>query len=121
MIDFTVSELEAQVRAVVQENPNKTYKMADCDGTGNEGCLYFDLQGNPSCLIGQAFSRLGFTIDDFTETSNFMDVGALLKLWAGTPESESKWLVNVQGKQDDGFNWGYAVRYADSNLEPSSV
>lgn len=41
------------------------YCEADCTEDHGGNCVYFDDQGEPSCILGHAFSYLGMTADDF--------------------------------------------------------
>lgn len=111
--EISTSELEAEVRAVAAEHPDFVYEMPLIDGVNN-GCVYFDEDGSPSCLIGQGLARLGFNAEDFShDGNNGMAIDDLLSHWNLASLSESRWLSDVQMIQDDGENWSYAVRAAD--------
>lgn len=112
-IEFTAQEIEAAVRAVAEENPNTVYEQPVCDSVGNTACAYFDSDEEPSCLIGQGLARLGLEAADFTDGNNYAAIAELLNTWDGTPATETRWLSDVQYRQDQGMTWLAAVQYAD--------
>jgi hypothetical protein len=112
-IEITSKELEDQIRAIAQENPDTIYDRPVRDNVGNTSCLYFDLEGNPSCLIGQGFARLGFEADDFVNSENMMEISELLNTWQAVSFGDTAWLRCVQFAQDEGATWSDAVQKAD--------
>lgn len=108
-----VSELWAEVQEIAQESPFYTYKRDD----GGALCVY-QLDGKPSCIVGQGLHRLGMTV----ETLELLDGGL------GTPvnriaiqlpedievdsEADLSRLAIVQRNQDTRQSWGKAVRLA---------
>jgi hypothetical protein len=112
-IEVTPEELETQVRAAAANAPDFVYDASP--GAGKDAsCAYFNKDGTPSCLIGQGFSALGLTAEDFSEDSyNFMAVSDFLHAWQGTPTDACEWLSDVQARQDRGDSWNNAVNYAD--------
>jgi len=117
--EVTALELETEIRAIVQENPDTVYNTPVIDNAGNKACVYFDAEGNPSCLIGHGLAKLGITLEDMSDSENFMAIAELLNDWNSTPASETCWLRNVQAYQDCGETWDGAVKKADKRMAES--
>lgn len=113
-------KLIAEVRKVAAERPDHVYGPANCQ---------YMVNGQPSCIMGQALYRLGYLpsevpIEDIT--INLM----LSKLGIEVAPDELTWLCHVQNAQDGRvslashgpgivsmrdrrLSWGQAVQYAD--------
>ena len=111
--EVTALELETEIRAIVQESPYTVYSTPVIDNAGNKACVYFDAEGNPSCLIGHGLAKLGITLEDMSDSENLMAIAVLLNDWNSTPASETCWLRNVQAYQDCGETWDGAVKKSD--------
>lgn len=115
---FGVHEQAEFVKAVVQlatENPDFVYPRNPDQAPA---CLYVR-DGEGSCIIGQAFVRIGFPVEEVAEfdlcATSF--VGKILEelgVEYGSPLSD--WAINIQGQQDEGTMWSDALRYADERF-----
>ncbi|AXQ64423.1 hypothetical protein L3Y19_gp054 [Gordonia phage Neville] len=108
-------ELEAKLVASVVElataNPEFVYEAP----AGGAACLYTH-KDEPSCLIGQALSKVGYTIEELYEFDhNEMresDAGWILTE-LGASDEVALWALGVQTRQDDQVAWGNALWYTD--------
>ncbi|MBO0676905.1 hypothetical protein JRC04_05470 [Mycolicibacterium sp. S2-37] len=101
-------KLIATVREVASEKPDFVY--------GDGQCRYV-VDGQPSCLIGQALWRLDL-IDASIESrdANHDGIDTLLErlvLDEDLDEAEVEWLEAAQTRQDNRAPWGVAVGDAD--------
>jgi hypothetical protein len=115
MIDWVdAAELQAAMREMADENPNKIYKKAFIDD-GVPVCAYFDEDGCPSCLVGQGLSRLGLTMES-VKGHNTDGTGDLIKagIIVDADDALAEWLENAQSYQDTGFKWSEAIGAADN-------
>lgn len=105
------SLLIKQVRALAQERPNYSDETR---------CRYFS-DGQPSCIIGYALSRMGLPDEvlDLVGQHNDQSITSLNVHMArsGMEYSDSpeavRWLGVVQTYQDKGSSWSQAVSKAD--------
>lgn len=115
---ITASALAEAVVEVANERPDHVYETANTDV-----CLY-QVDGQPSCIVGHALARLGApaellrTLDseELTIGSAFVDVEALER----DDKDEAEFLHRVQNAQDIGVPWGEAVRRARSDMRGPS-
>jgi hypothetical protein len=105
----TVEDLEQAVREIALEDPDYVYDRP------YGGCVYFDKDGCPSCLIGHGLAKLGITPERVGGYNN-SGVGGLSYEDIIVGE-DIKWLMDVQDQQDAGEFWGNAVRFADLKKE----
>lgn len=123
-MSFDKSMLEANVRAIAAQFPDRIYQQSKKTGSG-PSCLYVR-DGKPDCLIAQGAFMAGMDIDTLMEfdaiedrmtedpDAEYMDSGAEYAFKPfGFTEVELAWLKRVQQLQDDGVPWGEAVRMAD--------
>lgn len=117
----TGPQLIAEVRKAAEQRPDKAFSGA---GTGKgSGCRYFYGNNRPCCIVGHAFSALGITAKMIRE-DNTMGIYSLV-MGYGSPDHKmpnvgyraSKWLADVQHRQDEGEPWGEAVRQADERRD----
>lgn len=98
----------AMVREILESNPG--YEPA------GEECRYFDPDGNPDCVVGHVFQRIGITENDLRfqvtlcqspNTSRFdlLDNAYHDKISAPA----ARFLSEVQGRQDYGYSWGQII------------
>lgn len=114
-MSFDKSMLEANVRAIAAQFPDRIYQQSKKTGSG-PSCLYAR-DGKPDCLIAQGAFMAGMDIDtllEFDAADQYEDSGAehVFKQF-GFTAIELDWLARVQQLQDDGCPWGEAVRMAD--------
>lgn len=123
-MSFDKSMLEANVRAIAAQFPDRIYQQSKKTGSG-PSCLYVR-DGKPDCLIAQGAFMAGMDIDTLLEfdaiedrmtedpDAEYMDSGAEYAFKPyGLTAVELDWLKRVQQLQDDGVPWGKAVRMAD--------
>lgn len=120
-----MNHTEIDLRALVAEVRNAAAKTPDkCFGDGpGEGCRYFDHDGSPVCIVGQALSALGATYGMLGPGDN--DTGIRFVVQQGNTGltfvrgdvdeyRHIEWLAAVQGMQDSGRTWSEAVQRADA-------
>lgn len=104
-----------------------TQEHPEWDGDVYEGgdlapCVYLTPEGQPSCIVGQAFyddlTDLGLTPMDSMNTAS---VGALMRGFLGHrydfTRKAARFLEVVQDRQDSGEPWGTAIRAARLSAE----
>lgn len=71
-------------------------------------CLYFDEDGEPSCIFGQVMHFLNI---DFIEIWEGIDIASVLTdfLKLRISVDEQAWLVEIQQGQDRKLTWGDAL------------
>lgn len=100
-------KLEAAIRSLAKAHPDKI-------GRGDDGsCVYFDFNGQPSCIIGHAFNSFGVDPNEVLE-DNEDDIKALYGFNNVPGPVNLNWIRMVQEQQDYGLTWGEAVERADS-------
>lgn len=116
-----VEKLVAAVREVAAEKPDHVYQTP-----ANGTCAYV-LDGQPSCIVGQAAWRLGLIDGSFEKhiEENTAGVTTFLRyLGAAMDEDneyEREFLDAVQEKQDQEVAWGEAVELADARAQAWTV
>lgn len=103
--------LAKAVRTVAAENPHKLVIQ----------CLYVINDAEPSCIIGAALFKLGYTTDWYENTRsgdvNLVGITELYRLNNTIDNADTiVWLGTVQGFQDTPYEWAEAVRMADTEL-----
>jgi hypothetical protein len=83
-----------------------------------EGCLYFEKSGAPSCIVGHVLYDLGIRkLYNNGEVSDIIDIDDSDNYFIGnhefTPEAIDALSV-AQMTQDHGYSWGKAVAEAKS-------
>lgn len=98
-------------RAVEERGEDYVYPRASSPG----GCVYFEDDGTPSCIVGHVLAYLGYTKDDI-EDFNDQSVGAVSD--AAPMDFQARWLLrDAQIRQDQGTPWGRAVSEAIASME----
>lgn len=102
-------KLIAEIRKAAADNPNKIV------GVGK--CIYFDVRGAPSCLVGYGLAALGVTslggLDNVEPFDNIYP-----SLFGGElDDEEASWVQAVQDHQDNQLGWSEAVALADRWIE----
>lgn len=107
-------DLAQAIREVVAENPDEIYEKPVREGDLNSLCVYFDDEGNPSCLIGQGLARCGMT---YTILDN-LNAEAVDELFDEGVINEGaiprEWFTILQDMQDMQHSWGASLEEADS-------
>lgn len=124
MEPFTISYAEAleTLTDLALENPDRTYEQ------GPDGCMYFELDGSPSCIVGHLFARRGYTyprlLDAQAELNqrqsedpygrdrslNTSDIDHLVVWGALKVDDATETLLEVtQTYQDEGTSWADAL------------
>jgi len=123
-----ISEVVAQVRRLAAENPDFVYeKVKSKSSEDSPRCLYTH-NGKGSCIVGQAIlavdDSLYSKLSDYDEGLIFGYSATLVvhdlypeEFEQDQGEMYASWLNWVQRKQDDGWTWAQAVRYADTFAE----
>lgn len=121
--EITTADLVAAVRAAAAESPDRVYG-ADTDGVAGS-CVYFSLDGCPSCLIGQGLARLGVTLDDVGEYNQSTEILTLAEELFRSDLMDARnldWLSMAQQVQDQGETpWGDCVTAADEHVAAESA
>jgi hypothetical protein len=107
-----------EVRSIAAKNPDHIYTDKDTSNP-NSSCFY-ERNGKPSCIMGQALFNLGVPI----ETLSAMDrqTGGIFSFLLTDGVSLRKesntlyWLCTVQNLQDNLYAWGVAVATADTEF-----
>lgn len=91
-------------------------------------CRYQD-QGEPSCIVGLALSKMGVSIDKLDEMDNNCDVfstsvdalcsAELFPIKLNKTEVQA--LSEAQACQDQGGTWGEALKAYDQSLKASEA
>ena len=108
---INVRELAMEVRRLAQEFPDR---VAACSYTRHE-----DDELVPNCIVGLAAYNLGISLDDLYRVNacGIRHLATDLRPeWLNIGEDDSvhvTWLGSLQGAQDNGENWGEALRIAD--------
>ena len=111
--DLTVEEVERELRALAEEQPDFVYCLAA------SSCCYN--QGSPEgpdcsgCMFGQAFQRLGVARNH--EDLECKDDIESLGYFHHDVRPPDSWLT-VQSRQDSGFTWRDAVAALDEEGTP---
>ncbi|AOZ63786.1 hypothetical protein SEA_WEASELS2_208 [Rhodococcus phage Weasels2] len=126
--DIDIDDLIAEVKKIAAANPDHIYTdKRDSMGFGQATCFY-ERNGKPSCIMGQALHTLGVPIEElmaFDTTHQGSIVSLLTKYGKYDSHDEygedlvSKklvWLNDVQYLQDTLKPWGVAVESAYGNL-----
>jgi hypothetical protein len=104
--------LIAAVREIAAERPDHVY-----DSESDEGCVYIDKDGNPSCIIGHAGYKLALITREPQGCWDSTDICAVsYELRWSLSNDELRWLSAVQTHQDRGVSWGAAVELADAEV-----
>ncbi|MEU2002011.1 hypothetical protein ACH47B_13050 [Rhodococcus sp. NPDC019627] len=109
--------LVAAVRELAAENPDYVYKnQGGQQAGGGTSCFYVHDVGGKlcgGCLIGQGAIRAGEPIADVAAWDNADVADAQSVLPDSLSDRVRAWAFQVQVKQDIGWAWGAAVKYAD--------
>lgn len=102
----TLPRLIVAVRQVAAKYPHQFIQ-------GDDQCVYFMPNGNPSCIVGHAFASLGLTIADVADYND----ENLASLYRDHDGPDLDWLLIVQDEQDQSQEWLDAVHEADARDE----
>lgn len=110
-----VVEVAALLDEIVAEYPpGHCYEKVSYPPGFAPGCAY-TYEGRPSCLIGILLSRLGYTVNEFSN-NNIITIDELCKLSDAAAlfadGATVDFLREVQSHQDAGKPWDEAVRAA---------
>ncbi|QNJ57098.1 hypothetical protein L3Y21_gp055 [Gordonia phage Rabbitrun] len=111
--EFTPQVEASLVAAVVEiatEKPDFKYRPP----FEHDDACYYEVAGQPSCIIGRGFSKIGFTgreLKAFDDCGQSNAESILLAL--GASEHVARWAQAVQEMQDCGKLWGEALFTAD--------
>ena len=119
MTPFTSADVVAQVRALAQERPDYVYQRPL--GNPETECSYLTGADGQGCIMGQALTRLGVSIEALSTIEGENVMAALPRLAVRTTPSDGWWLRAVQEQQDHGSTWGQAVRRADVQAATRAV
>jgi hypothetical protein len=89
-------------------------KIAEAEPLGRAQCRYFEDDGQPLCLVGHALALQGITLADVTHHGNGTYIGTVLDTVGDEHGVILDWLGAVQYKQDAGWRWEAAVKWADT-------
>lgn len=103
----------ADLRAVARAHPDRTNPEAH-DENGDPTSLYFDPATKcPSCIVGHALARAGWTPSDVVENVNPLS-DEVRPLFAS--EKAAKLALEAQDRADKGFTWARALKEAEAEL-----
>lgn len=118
LLDFET--VLARVEAVVAERPDYVNAVPATKGYSEyKTCFYFNPDGSPSCIVGQALaSELAAAGVRHGRSSNTHGVLQLLARDVTIPLTEKavRFLWRLQSQQDLGATWGDALAYAKRDL-----
>ena len=108
-------DIQQEIIKLANEHPDQTAK-----------CEYFNMQGDPVCIVGHAMSRLGASADVFRSISiNSAAFRASRVLDAAGVEDGDihiiEWIDTVQAVQDEGETWSEAVALANDYEDDTSL
>lgn len=108
MRNVTDEQFIAALREVVAGNEDFVYTKVKSDNGDDAAfqCRYFDLNGNPSCLIGQALFKCGIVVPEALEGK---PAETILRELTGTSERVHVAAGRAQAVQDTGSPWGVAL------------
>ena len=108
-----IDKVVAAIRQLAGESPDFVYRK---DGVEvGDGCSYFPDDYNPQgCIVGAAMRQCGHTIAAHYESAVAENmVARILRLSFEPNEEILRWITVVQGHQDMGLCWKFAVALAD--------
>lgn len=109
---ISLDEARARVKAAIAGREDYVYPRSLSAG-GDGRCVYFEDDGAPSCLVGQAFADELRKVDP----ANDFNHEGVAELAVGFPDLFDKktvqYLQLVQDKQDTGWPWKAAVENAE--------
>lgn len=111
----TLKALIDEVRRLAEEKPGFIY-----EAPGSTRCVYV-YDGKGSCIVGQASINIGLITDDFEYHPYNVDTNVLVllpEILGGSfdydeYEASVDWLLRVQQRQDDSWEWSSSVEDAD--------
>ena len=109
MRNVTDEQFIAALREVVAGNEDFVYTKVKPAGENDDvvsRCRYFDHNGKPSCLIGQALSKCGIVVPEALEGK---PAETILRELTGTSERVHAAAGRAQAVQDTGSPWGVAL------------
>jgi hypothetical protein len=126
-IRFDEQKVVTDLRAVVAtKGPDYVYPRGGKHGGMGEDCVYFEPNGEPSCIIGHVLARHGVTLEDLRHDTEDLNEGSsvaqlimdgLLRLDGPYERDLRDFLQDVQAFQDRGVPWGPALDFALSRYE----
>ena len=106
------------VRKLAKDFPDTVYSVIK----GEESCMYTIGKCGPGagCIVGQAFVAAYPHLKHVAKETDDVGItgprGLLGNAGLRLNEYDFRWLEAVQNKQDNGCEWGLAVKYADEHL-----
>lgn len=109
MKKLTLEETKAMVAEILLSNPDERFGEFGGPARGR-ACLYFEEStGEPACVVGHVFSRLGMTLEDLhgpVMSANTTKMIVLEYAWKPRIEDDAAgFLDQVQREQDEGLTW----------------
>lgn len=98
---LALPQAKAMVKEILAAAPETKFRVVE------DNCVYFDESGNPSCVIGHVFAKIGITPDQVSPADNTTILNCLYHVCGEkitTPTME--WLQDIQSHQDCGISWG---------------
>lgn len=113
MRTITYRELrDALLEVLVEHGPDTVYESPEENGQ----CVYVTAEGEPSCIFGHAFNRLGIDITALRGVS--ASPGSLVRRGILLENAALGYAASMcQGKQDNGTPWGEAVEAFTTHYE----
>jgi len=119
MIEINIDQAIAGVKAIVAEYGHDYVYTKRPFGHGASRCVYV-YEGQPDCLVGKFLAAQGVSIEHLAEgdtarfgsaAENLLDYLAQDRI-LGTDTETVVFLANLQYEQDQGSEWGVALRRA---------
>lgn len=101
---LTLPQAREMVGEILTSEPRKTFGSL-------EGCKYFDDQGEPVCVAGHVFARIGITPGDLNAAPairpNTARFSMIEPVWQKKITLDAgEFIYAVQLRQDEGISWG---------------
>lgn len=111
---MNVMDIVTEIRKIAYENPTVKYRTDIFEGDSDTMPRYV-VDGNGSCIVGQALINLGVSADtlsahEYDSASGVLEAMGIVKEKSAAVE----WINMVQSCQDDNIDWGNAVEEADA-------
>lgn len=122
---ITFEDVARTVREVVAEMPNFVYRefrakqlnkpiKSEFPASDEVSCVYYDEDGEPSCIFGMAFHRLGLEIPEKVISDGIDTV--LEELGIEKDSQQIRWAETIQSYQDRYlWSWSTVLEHADED------
>lgn len=102
-VKLNAIDVELRVRALARTYPTRVYQQ-----TETVGCSYQPTGVNPlGCVVGAAIGPLGCDLEWWDQYGGIVQSGDF------RIDGDTRWLSNVQYRQDQGQTWQRAVEESD--------